>query len=380
LPSDRTIEFIGDAENGSDESARVASAHHYQVGRAQTGINAVMEYLYAIAEMRPLSIWWVILLLTALAFLLGPVDYNVLKRLGRLPLTWLTCAMWIILFTVGAYYGVQALRGGKMQFRVVSVLDGIDDGCAWSTAYCGMFAPRSDDYRLEGLQENQWWSGIAPTGDNIYARHREAGSRNIYCSQQDGYNRVDSLPVNIWTIQCLLSESPLPQLPLEAEVHRNGNEIIVSIINRSDSPINRGYVLFGNDRVFDFDQVPALASKEFQGSLSHRRSWNSRDAERYRSVRFNCEKAFFARGCLQRTQAMRAYLASGAAAVCAEYENVPLSFAVKNRSCDYSQVQLVRLVVFPEEGALTGQQTGRGDFWVRRKGPPEENTSEREGE
>ena len=86
-----------------------------------------MDHLYNISEMRPLSIWWVILLLGTLAVLLGPVDYKILKRLDRLPLTWLTCTFWIVLFSVGAYYGVRALRGGKLQMRVVSVLDGIEN-------------------------------------------------------------------------------------------------------------------------------------------------------------------------------------------------------------------------------------------------------------
>lgn len=318
-----------------------------------------MEYLYNISEMRPLSIWWVILLLITLAVLLGPVDYKMLKRRGRLPLTWLTCAFWIILFTVGAYYGVQALRGGKMQLRVVSVLDGIESSNqTWSTDYCGLFAPHSDDYEFKGLRDNQWWSGIAPTQQSIWAYNREVGGRKIYCFQHDGGNLPYSLPINIWTIQCLLNESHLERLPFNAKLERRGDEVVVKIINESDAPIKNGYVLLNNNRGVNFGPVLGHTSKEFRGRAHILRSWDGYNMGRYReyynrrsrySANFKNEDAFFAQGCLQRTQTIRAYLARGAAVVCVQYDQAPVSFAVKDRSCDYNHIQLARFVVFPQE-------------------------------
>jgi len=140
----RTIQSASDAKIAA---GRPGNRNRYEIGWAHAANNAVMEFLYR--GIRPLSIWWVILLLITLAVLLGPMDYKLLKRMDRLPLTWLTCAFWIILFTVGAYYGVQALRAGDMELRVVSVLDGIENSDhAWSTDYCGLFAPHSDNYCL----------------------------------------------------------------------------------------------------------------------------------------------------------------------------------------------------------------------------------------
>ncbi len=358
MPSSRSIRFAENAENIDDNSRSQRQQQQYEVGRAQTANNAVMEYLYDIYEMRPLSIWWVILLLITLAVLLGPVDYITLKRRGRLPLTWLTCAFWIILFTVGAYYGVQALRGGKMQLRVVSVLDGIEGGNqTWSTDYCGVFASGSGDYKFKGLKDNQWWSGIAPSQQSIWAYNREVSGRKIYCFQHDGGNLPYSLPINIWTIQCLLNESPLEQLPFDAQVERNGNEVVVNIVNDSNDPILNGYALLGNNRGINFGSVPANATKQFRSQLHTMRLWNN-NIERYqkysspqrsRSGSFKNEEAFFAQGSLQRTQTIDAYLAHGAAMVCVQYDKAPVSFAVKDRSCSYEHIQLARLVVFPQE-------------------------------
>ncbi len=359
MPSSRSIRFVENAESTDDESQLQRQQRQYEVGRAQTANNEVMEYLYNVSEMRPLSIWWVILLLITLAVLLGPVDYKMLKRRDRLPWTWLTCSFWIILFTVGAYYGVQALRGGRMQLRVVSVLDGIEGrNQAWSTEYCGLFAPGSDDYEFKGLNDNQWWSGIAPSQQSIWAYDQGIGSRKIYCFQHDGGNLPYSLPINIWTIQCLLNESPLEQLPFDAQVERNGNEVVVNIVNNSDAPILNGYALFGNDRGINFGSVPAHADKQFRSGLHTMNLWNNNNIERYQQYQnlqpppsgsFKVENAFFAQGSLQRTRTIGAYLARGAAMVCAQYDKAPVPFAVKDRSCSYDHIQLARLVVFPQE-------------------------------
>ena len=355
---DRSIRFSQDAENLLRQGR---DTNRYDTGRAHVASNAIMEHLYNIAEMRPLSIWWVILLLTALAILLGPVDYIVLKRKDRLPLTWLTCSFWIVVFSVGAYYGVQALRGGRMQLRVVSVLDGIENAeSTWSTTYCGLFAPRSDDYALEGLQDRQWWSGIAPTQGSVWAYNREVGTRRIYCFQHDGANLPYSVPISIWTVQCLLGESPAQQVPFVAEVERDDDEVVLKVANEADSAIRSGYVLFDNHQGFYFGPVPANAAREFREKLQPLRVWDySIDGRgrryympqrgRPQSSTFKNEDTFFAQGCLRRTQAIGAYLANGGAVVCATYDDVGAPFTVKNRSCDYDHIQFARLVIFPKE-------------------------------
>ncbi|MCK4626107.1 MAG: hypothetical protein KAV00_12395, partial [Phycisphaerae bacterium] len=68
----RTIKFKEGGYSGSDNYQ-----YDYETGLAERGSNAVLEHLLSIKELRPLSIWWVIGLLTLLAILLGPVDYLV---------------------------------------------------------------------------------------------------------------------------------------------------------------------------------------------------------------------------------------------------------------------------------------------------------------
>ena len=249
------------------------SDNYYRLSVSQNASNQVMEYLYKLEQMKPLSIWWIVLTLMALALLLGPVDYLVLKKLDKLPYTWLTSAGWIAIFTVGAYFGVQWFRSGAMEVRAVSVLDGVADRpCAWATCYTSVFAPRSGDYRLSGLVPNQWWSGISPMRQELWSYQREAALQQIHCLQVDGGNLPVSLPVNMWTVQPLISEWSLDKMPFTATVDHRQGEATVEIINASDGAIQRGYVLF-EDTCADLGPVPARSTKRFNARTRPFRSW-----------------------------------------------------------------------------------------------------------
>ncbi|MHC4517650.1 MAG: hypothetical protein ACYTAS_03600 [Planctomycetota bacterium] len=354
-----------DAERGSQRPRQYDN--RYRISTAHSASNRIMEHLYSLAEMRPLSIWWVILTLTLLALLLGPVDYMVLKRWDRLPYTWLTSTGWIALFTIGAYYGVQALRGGNMQLRAVSVLDDVaDSNCAWATYYTGLFSPRSADYQLEGLGADQWWSGVAPSQEEMWAHQRESAMRQIRCLQEDGASLPVSVPINIWTVQSLLTEFPLADVPFTAEVERTDGELAVEITNASEHRIGGGCVLV-EDAYIDIGAVPAGATRRFERPPRPFNPWRSgRIRGRPRgsggfvqtmvpqypgSLRGVAVDAFLAQGCFERTLAMHTYLESGAALVCVQFEEAPVPFGVRNRSYEVDHVQLARKIVFPRDGS-----------------------------
>ena len=207
---------------GGPRSGFNPSDNYYRLSVSQNASNQVMEYLYKLEQMKPLSIWWIVLTLMALALLLGPVDYLVLKKLDKLPYTWLTSAGWIAIFTVGAYFGVQWFRSGAWRSgpsRSSTVWRTAP--ARWATCYTSVFAPRSGDYRLSGLVPNQWWSGISPMRQELWSYQRDAALQQVHCLQVDGGNLPVSLPVNMWTVQPLISEWSLDKMPFAATVdHR----------------------------------------------------------------------------------------------------------------------------------------------------------------
>ncbi|MCF7955036.1 MAG: hypothetical protein K9M75_04475 [Phycisphaerae bacterium] len=359
MSATRTIEM---RSKTVDES----SNNFFQTGLSQAGSNAVLEYLYNISEMRPLGILPVIFLLLLLAVLVGPVDYIFLKRKDILPMTWVTSTFWIVLFSFGAYHGVQALRGGSLQMRHVSVVDAISNpnaiggvSDAWTTNYSAIFAPGSDDYELVDERDNQWFSAISPAEQQIYSYNRQGGSKQIHCVQHDGSNKPYSLPINIWTMQCLINESPADQLPIRATCTQSDKDVTVRIDNLSSTELKGGYILFDGNRYLEFSAVPAKDKKEFTGRLKGGKKWDFTvqqissghysGSRHFTEKPLEAEKTFSAQGCLRRSRSIQDYLAGGAAVVCATFEDAPVPYRLQKKKCEYKHIQLVRLVVFPEQ-------------------------------
>ena len=320
----------------------------YELGQAGEATNGVMAHLLRIPELRPLSIWWVVGLLGALAIVVGPVDYLVLKRLDVQPLTWVTSATVITLFTIGAYYGVQYIRGGAMQVRVVTVTDAVQGRLgAWTTAYSGIFAPRSDRYRLTGLDRGQWWSAVSPTeGAYLYEHNRGAGSRDLGYVQEDGGNLPAPIPINIWSMQCLVGEYPSGGVGFSAKVARVGDRMILKIENQSDARIRRVSLRINGDRELSLPgRVEPKASAEFEGTPAAAGSWDGPVGSD--SSRYAARNAMFAAGAVRRTRAIQRYLEAGAVVVTVEYEKAPLAFGVAGRRGGEHHVKVARLVVWP---------------------------------
>jgi len=347
----RTIRMAGPATQEASGSQQ--QQWSFSTSKSHVVATQILGYLQSISQMRPLSIWPILGLLVLLALLIGPVDYLVLKRLDRQPWTWVTSGFWIVAFTVGAYYGVQALRGGSLQLRVVSVLDGIaGTDRAWATHYSGLFAPRSDQYQFEDLAANQWWSGIAPVGTQVYQNPQHLGSRDIYCLQHDGGNLPAALPVNIWTMQYTITEQAIPDLPVQATVRREGDGVRIEVTNLSDAAFDYGFVLLAGRRPVTFGQVAAGASASYSERLrvgpSAMEGLVALGSVFAKDSGHSVQTLFDAYGAAHRSLAMRSYLARGAAVVCVRLDQARSPFRIKDRTCQYHHVEWVRLVVFPE--------------------------------
>lgn len=375
----RALAYTGRRWSGADGD----SEYYFDTGPEFRAASSVLERLLAIRELRPLSIWWVIGLLVVLTILLGPVEYLLLRRLGRLPWTWVTSAAWIAVFTVGAYFGVRAIRAGRLQVRAVSVIDAVDgQGGGWVTTYAGLFAPDSDEYDLTDVEPQHWWSPIAPVGGEVYFREETNIGRQITLLQSaDGGSRPVAMPISIWSMQCLLCERPATSVPISATLYREGGQMHLTITNHSDSPISGGYVRVGRA---DQGKLPPVAPKQTRQvsplRLGPAREWSADDSSGYDDVYddgvsyddelddesrsdprslpdsldpgggFDADSPFLAHGCVRRTRGIQAYLRAGAAVICARFDNAPLAFVVRDRTAAHKHVQIVRLVVFPSEG------------------------------
>jgi len=319
----------------------------YDLMGSQQGMRVVLDYLYGIEQLRPLHIAWVIGLLLLLALLLGPVDYFVLKRLDRQPLTWMTSLGWIVCFTVGAYYGVQALRAGDLQVRTVSVVDavqGLDQAC--STYVSGIFAPRSADYCFEQTTPRQWWSGISPQQDFLYGHQGTGIGRQVYCVQQDGANQPYSIPVNIWTMQSLQMETVADTLPVNARVTCTGDAVDLFLDNLSGQRILGGCLLLSDGRAVTFGPVERGRSLERTARPQTFKPWSRDHGPEQRWLAFS--QAVDITGARRRSGVIADYLRQGAALLCMEFDEAPTPFTLAQPSCKTHHIRYGRLVVFPQ--------------------------------
>ncbi len=328
--------------------------YDYDLGPEGDASKAVLEYLYSVEQLKPIHIGWVVLVLASLAVLIGPVDYLVLKAAGRLTWTWATSTACIAVFSVGAYYGVEYLRAGELQARLVSVVDAVDGAnSVWATRYLGIFAPHSDDYSLAGVDREQWWAGIAPERDREISRYNETTtSRTIYCQQHiDGGSVPVSVPINIWSMQSLICESRLAKAPFAATAKQMpGGQWTITVKNTGPATIARCYARVGSREVVQCGSVPPGKTGEFTGRTTPWQPGGSTEL-RTRSLGLGSgflNEASLAQGSSHRSEAIESYLKGGAVVVCAEYDDAPVPFDIEGKSCRFQHTLLARLVVFPE--------------------------------
>ncbi len=355
---------------GSNSDNNYNNYSSYDLGPESGASKAVLEYLYSVEQLKPIHIGWVVLVLTSLAVLIGPVDYLVLKAAGRLTWTWVTSTACIAVFSVGAYYGVEYLRGGELQARLVSVVDSVNGtDCTWTTRYLGIFAPHSDDYSLTNMDREQWWAGIAPDrGEELYSYSETVTSRKIYCQQHiDGGSLPVSVPINIWSMQSLICESRLAKAPFTATARQAPNgEWTFTLKNAGPGAIARCYARVGQNQVVICGGVQPGKTGEFTGRAESWEAWQRQTGRNWqvkseeRRMRYDSESAgpvdlnrsresaTLAQGSSRRSEAIESYFKGGAAVIYAEYNDAPVPFEIEGKSCRFQHTMLARLVVFPE--------------------------------
>ncbi len=167
--------------------------------------------------------------LIAMMFVVGPVDWFVLKRLGRQPWTWVTTTGWIALVTFGAISVGHVLKSGDLHFRTVTLLDEDGGTRAAQTILAGIYSPRTREYDLT-VDPQGWWR---PAGGNGY--YRSSGLQiDIPCHQDYRGNRPLPMLVNVWNLRFLEETNLTPAGGIiNANLTRHDDQLEGSITNRA---------------------------------------------------------------------------------------------------------------------------------------------------
>ncbi len=206
--------------------------------RQSAAMEVVIDRLGDVPGVGKFDFGYIALVLIALMFVVGPIDWFVLKKIGRQPWTWLTISGWIALLTLAALYLGNLVRSGDVHYRTVRLIDQADDRIVAATDIVGIYSPKTTEYAL-GVAPDQWWEPAATTPHG-YFRAQHAPTQ-IDTIQDARGNFPLPLTINIWSLRFLRSElgdvsnfSPL----ISADLHRDGARVRGTITNRSNVPIH----------------------------------------------------------------------------------------------------------------------------------------------
>lgn len=157
------------------------------------------------------------LLVLLYVLLIGPLNYLVLRRLGRRELAWATVPLIAILFAAGAY-GIAISTKGRLvqgtQIAIVHVTDGWDQ--AYQETYTGIFAPTRGDYSITVAGPRP---AIAPIATVYGGMGPIEGSTRVHPDEA----QVDLLGVTAFTLRGFATEGTGPAPHLTASLTlRNG--------------------------------------------------------------------------------------------------------------------------------------------------------------
>jgi hypothetical protein len=196
---------------------------------------------------------YVALVLVGMMFIVGPVDWWVLRKLGKQEWTWVTTVGWIALITCSALYVGHVLKSGDLHYRTVRVIDQADGKVVGVLDMTGIYSPRTQAYNLDGPRECWWepanvdfqppWQQRQRTTSTIEMFQDRHGQRPLTRSDSVG-NRLPAMIVNVWNLRFMQSElgDPSNELPLissSLQMAKTGAEMRIrgTLSNRSSSQL-----------------------------------------------------------------------------------------------------------------------------------------------
>lgn len=186
---------------------------------------------------------YVVIVLVGMMFVVGPVDWIVLKKLGRQPWTWITTSGWILLITLSAISLGYVLKSGDLHYRTLRLIEQVGDSAVAATDYVAIYSPRTRTYAL-ATDADSWWQ---PAGVEDYSRSDMTIDLRFHQTYEG--NTPEPMSIGVWSLRFLrgdrVGSSPAVMV---ASLHRESNpDRIVGVIkNLSDRPLKDLHVRVDN--------------------------------------------------------------------------------------------------------------------------------------
>jgi hypothetical protein len=176
--------------------------------------------------------------LIAYIFVVGPLNYLLLRRLGRLEWAWLTVPAAVLLFAGGLYLIGFGGRGGQSQLSQIAVVQGSEgDTRGFVTSFVGLFSPRRASYRM-GFPPETLISEIQTFND--------LGGEAAVTLQGDGGAEVPEVLVDVGSVRTFMAEGAAA-MPLSIQSNLTGDQQQVSgeVRNTGSQPLEDVLIVRG---------------------------------------------------------------------------------------------------------------------------------------
>ena len=168
--------------------------------REAAALRQVGDLLGAVPGAGRFGFGYIATVLIGMMVVVGPVDWFVLKKLGRQPWTWVTTTGWIGLVTLGAIYAGHLLKSGELHFRTFELVDQADGASVARTDIAGLYSPRTTTYDVN-TPVDSWWQPASP-GEEYYVYRRSSGNEMTFHQTYRG-SAPEPMIVNVWNLRFL---------------------------------------------------------------------------------------------------------------------------------------------------------------------------------
>jgi hypothetical protein len=240
---------VGNTSFGADADAQ----------RQQVAMRVLQDHLGNVPGLGQFGFSYVALVLIGMMVIVGPVDWFVLKMLGRQPWTWVTTTGWIALVTLGALYAGYVLKSGDLHYRTIRLVDQVGDQSAGEVDVAFIYSPKTGYYHLDAPGAAGGGNGAAPAAQShdpvpgwwqpasvdFYSRGGIINDVDFH--QTDAGNAPEAMLINVWNMRFLRGETSAPgpavldgKLEIKRGKKANGADtyrLAGSIKNLTDKPL-----------------------------------------------------------------------------------------------------------------------------------------------
>jgi hypothetical protein len=244
-------------------------------GRRLVAMEAVVNRLGDVPGVGTFDFSYIAIVMAAMMFVVGPIDWFVLKKLGKQPWTWVTTSGWIAMVTFGALYIGYLFRSGDLHYRTVRLIDQADGQVVGDLDVAGIYSPRTQNYLIDGPRD-LWWEPANIDAPLPWRRTQKIPTTLLMQQDREG-NRPGPMPVNVWSLRFMTAQSADPQdlpPPIEAHLSRSGNMIRGTIRNNT-SGILKNLCLRARDGVATEDSQVIKAGQTSEISWPLRKNDDS---------------------------------------------------------------------------------------------------------